>query len=205
MNLEFDKSARHGLAFSGGVDSSLLLAEMMRAGVDVKAYLVHTAFLAPFEFDDANLVAHALGAPFEFIELDMLAHEDVCANPADRCYLCKRVIFSTILERMRQDGRTVLCDGTNATDDPVRRPGMRALAELGVRSPLREAGWTKDMIRARARELDLPTAEKPSFSCYATHVPTGEPITASSLTAAAANPVEAVRVWAQRRGSHESR
>ena len=202
MGLTFDIGVPYGLAFSGGVDSSLLLAEMMRAGVDVKAYLVHTAFLASFEMDDARRVAEHLSAPLEVIELDILSHEDVCANPLNRCYLCKRTIFGTILEHMATEGRTVLCDGTNASDDPARRPGMRALVEMGVRSPLREAGLTKDLIRARARELGLPTATKPSYSCYATHVPDGCPITAASLAEAAAHPEAEVSRWiGEREGS----
>lgn len=199
MELAFDTNVRYGLAFSGGVDSSLLLAEMARAGVDVKAYLVQTAFLAPFEMDDARRVAETVGAPLEVIDLDILSHADVCANPENRCYLCKTVIFTTILGRMAEEGRTMLCDGTNATDDPARRPGMRALTELGVRSPLREAGLTKDMIRERARELGLPTAEKPSYSCYATHVPAGEPLTAASLARAAAHPEPEVASWIGKR------
>lgn len=200
-HLDLDPTVRYGLAFSGGTDSALLLAELLAAGCDVVAYTVRSAFQAPFEADDAAVVAERLGARHEVLDVDVLSHADVAANPPDRCYLCKRVIFSTILARMREDGRTVLCDGTNASDDPARRPGMRALVELGVRSPLREAGLTKDDVRALSRELGLPTAEKPSFSCYATRVPTGESLTPASLARAAATPNDVVDGWVARRGS----
>lgn len=180
-----DPHARYGLAFSGGCDSSFLLAAMMRAGLDVKAYYVYTAFQAAFELDDARRVIAETGAPFELIRSDVLARDEVCANPPDRCYRCKRFVFGTVLEHMAADGRNVLCDGTNATDDPARRPGFRALAELGVRSPLREEGFTKDDVRAVSRAIGLSTADKPNFSCFATHVPAGERITQEALDAVA--------------------
>lgn len=172
---------RYGLAFSGGCDSSFLLAAMRRAGLDVKAYMVMTAFQAPFELEDARRVVEETGAEFELIRADILSQADVCANPPDRCYLCKRFIFGQVLAAMERDGRRVLLDGTNATDDPANRPGFRALAELGVRSPLREAGFTKDDVRAASRVMSLPTADKPNFSCFATKVPPGEPLTRESL------------------------
>ena len=118
---------------------------------------------------------------FRVLELDILSQDDICANPPDRCYLCKRFIFGQVLAAMERDGRRVLLDGTNATDDPANRPGFRALAELGVRSPLREAGFTKDDVRAASRAMSLPTADKPNFSCFATKVPPGEPLTRESL------------------------
>lgn len=180
-HLGFDPGARYGLAFSGGCDSSYLLAEMVRAGADVKAYMVKTAFQAAFEVEDARRVIEETGAAFELIEADVLSREDICANPWDRCYLCKRYIFGTILDRMKRDGRHVLVDGTNASDDPARRPGFRALDELGVRSPLREAGLTKDDVRARSRALGVSTADKPSFSCFATKVPEKTRITREEI------------------------
>lgn len=177
----FARTPRFAVAFSGGCDSSYLLAAAVEAGCDVKAYMVNTAFQPAFELEDARRVVDACGAAFEVIEADVLAEDAICANPPDRCYLCKRFIFGTILERMARDGYDVLADGTNASDDPERRPGFRALAELGVVSPLRRAGMTKDEVRSASRALGVPTADKPSFSCLATKVPEGEPITAASL------------------------
>lgn len=167
---------RYGLAFSGGCDSSFLLAALVHAGIDVKAYMVMTAFQAPFELDDAQRVAEEIGAEFELIRADILSHDEVCANPPDRCYWCKRFIFGTILDAMERDGRKILLDGTNASDDPSRRPGFRALAELGVVSPLRDAGFSKDCVRAASRLMGLSTADKPNFSCFATRVPAGNRI-----------------------------
>lgn len=172
---------RYGLAFSGGCDSSFLLAALVRAGIDVKAYMVMTAFQAPFELDDAQRVVEEIGAEFELIRADILSHDEVCANPPDRCYWCKRFIFGTILDAMERDGRKILLDGTNASDDPSRRPGFRALAELGVVSPLRDVGFSKDCVRAASRLMGLSTANKPNFSCFATRVPAGNRIDQAAL------------------------
>ena len=180
-----DKSARYGLAFSGGCDSMLLLALLTRGGYDVAPYTLATAFQAPFELQDARDGARAMGAELTEIKADVLADKRICANPPDRCYWCKRFIFGRILGAMEKAGRTVLLDGSNASDDPARRPGMRVLGELGVRSPLRELGLAKDDVRALSRELGLFTAEKPSFSCYATKVPAGAPLTQEALDAVA--------------------
>lgn len=182
-----DPSAKYGLAFSGGTDSALLLAALTQACLDVKAYMVFSQFQAPFELDDARRVVEETGADFQLIRADVLARPEVCENPWDRCYWCKRFIFGTVLEAMEADGRAVLLDGTNASDDPARRPGFRALAELGVRSPLREAGFTKDDVRQVSRSLGLWTAEKPNFSCFATKVPEGQAITQEALDQAARN------------------
>lgn len=197
--LEFDSSKKYGLAFSGGSDSSCLLAEMLDAGIDVKPYFVKTAFQADFELEDARMVTKFLGTSFELIELDIFSQELVCANPHDRCYHCKHFIFSNILKRMERDGRTILVDGTNATDDPERRPGFRALAELSVVSPLRAAGWSKDDVRARSSEWGLFTATKPNFSCFATKVPQDERITPEALAKVRMDSKEAIQAWCQQR------
>ena len=186
----FARTPRLAVAFSGGCDSSYLVAAARHAGVDVRAYLVRTAFQLPCEIADAERLAAELGFELAIVDADVLAEDAICANPPERCYRCKRFIFSTILKRFEEDGLagTPLADGTNATDDPARRPGFRALAELDVVSPLRRAGLGKDDVRAASRGLGLFTAGKPSFSCLAVHVPEGERITAASLKAAARSP-----------------
>ncbi len=181
----FVRTPRLAVAFSGGCDSSYLLAAALHAGCKVKAYGVRTAFQPAFEIDDARRLAVELGADFEPIDADVLAHDEVCENGPDRCYRCKTFIFSTIRARMAADGFEVLADGTNTTDDPANRPGFQALAELDVVSPLRRAGMSKDDVRVASRELGLFTADKPSFSCLAVHVPKGERITQAALDAAA--------------------
>lgn len=171
------------LAFSGGCDSAYLLSALIDRGVEVKPYMVNSAFQASFELDDALRVAHELQIAIEVIDADVLSQEAVCANGPDRCYQCKRFIFGTIIKRMTEEGYAVLVDGTNASDDPARRPGFRALKELGVLSPLRLAGMTKEEVRAASRKRALFTGDKPSFSCLATKVEPGVRLTEESLEA----------------------
>lgn len=179
----FARNPRFALAFSGGCDSSYLLAAALAAGCEVRAYLVKTAFQPVFETEDALRFAAEQSIDLSVIEADVLSQQAICENPPDRCYRCKHFIFSTILQHMNADGYTVLADGTNVSDNPERRPGFRALAELGVVSPLRRAGMTKDDVRSASRELGLFTADKPSFSCLAVHVAPGEYLTAEALEA----------------------
>ena len=177
----FAQCPRVGLAFSGGVDSSYLLYAALRSGAAVVAYYVKSAFQPRFELDDARRLAGELGADMTVLELDVLADPAVRANPADRCYHCKKRIFSAIAAQALADGYPVLLDGTNASDDAGDRPGMRALRELEVRSPLRECGLTKAEIRRRSREAGLFTWDKPAYACLATRIPTGTELTAAGL------------------------
>lgn len=180
----FARTPRLAVAFSGGSDSSYLLTAARRAGVDVKAYIVRTAFQPVFEMDDALRLVDELGATYELIDADVLAQDAICANEPKRCYTCKTFIFSTIRAHMKTDGYEVLVDGTNTTDDPANRPGFQALAELDVVSPLRRAGMSKENVRAAARAIGLFTADKPSFSCLAVNVPAGQRITQEALDVA---------------------
>lgn len=185
MNLlEFFRDhPKAALAFSGGVDSAYLLYAAKAAGADVRAYYVKSVFQPRFELKDAERLADQLAADLRILEADILAYGTVAANPPDRCYHCKRIIFQTIAEAARADGYTVLLDGTNASDEEDDRPGMRALRELSVRSPLRECGMTKAEIRRRSREAGLFTWEKPAYACLATRIPAGEPVTEEKLAA----------------------
>ena len=169
----FKENPRVAIAFSGGVDSSYLLYAALRYGARVRAYYVNSAFQPRFELEDARRLAGDLHADLR----DVLSSPTVTANPPDRCYHCKRVIFRTIAAAAVEDGFPVLLDGTNASDDAGDRPGMRALRELSVRSPLRECGLTKDEIRRLSREAGLFTWDKPAYACLATRIPTGQPIT----------------------------
>ncbi len=181
------------VAFSGGCDSSLVLAAAKLAGCEVRAYLVKTAFQPAFELNDARAVTDALDIPLTVVEADVLAEEAICANPPDRCYRCKRFIFDTVRRAAAADGFAVIVDGTNASDDPGRRPGFKALAEAGVVSPLRRAGMTKANVRHVLVGLEerfglepgALMAAKPSFPCLAVYVPEGEPIDEASLAEAA--------------------
>lgn len=184
MTLEafFKENPKTALAFSGGVDSSYLLYAAMQAGAEVRAYYVKTAFQPEFEYEDAMRLTKQLGAEVTVLRLDALCDPQVAANPANRCYYCKQNIFGSIWRAARADGFSVLLDGTNASDQADDRPGMKALRELKVRSPLREAGLTKAMIREKSRLAGLFTWDKPAYACLATRIPTGETITEEKLT-----------------------
>lgn len=169
------------LGFSGGVDSSYLLYAGHKYGAEIKAYYVKTAFQPEFEFQDAHRLAEQLGVKMNVLELDALDNEQVVSNPSDRCYYCKTVIFGTLCQKAREDGIPLVIDGTNASDDVDDRPGMKALTELSVRSPLRECGMTKDKLRLLSKEVGLPTWNKPAYACLATRIPTGRIITEELL------------------------
>lgn len=177
----FERHPKCALAFSGGTDSALLLCEARRLGADVKAYFVKGPFQPQFELEDARRLAKELGAEMEVIETDVLALPEVAENGPRRCYYCKRAIFSLIFERARRDGYDTVIDGTNASDQVDDRPGMQAIAELGVLSPLRMCGVTKAQVRELSAEAGLFTARKPSYACLATRVPTGTAITREAL------------------------
>ena len=179
----FEKNPTAAIAFSGGVDSSYLLHEGLRLGKDIKAYYVKSQFQPEFEFEDAKRLCREIGAELTVLELDALSDPAVAANPADRCYHCKRNLFGTLAARALADGYTLLLDGTNASDDAGDRPGMRALKELHVCSPLRECGLTKAEIRRLSREAGLFTWDKPAYACLATRIPSGDAITAKKLLA----------------------
>ncbi len=177
----FKAHTRVALAFSGGTDSSYLLYAAKKSGCDVHAYYIHSQFQPEFELKDAHRLADQLGAEMTVIQLDALANPKVVENPADRCYYCKHTLFETLTARAKADGYDLLIDGTNASDDAGDRPGMKALQELAVVSPLRDCGITKDMVRKYARLADLFTWDKPAYACLATRVPTGQAISAEML------------------------
>ena len=179
----FEKNPKAALAFSGGVDSAYLLYAAKDAGADVKAYYVKTDFQPEFELEDARRLAEELGADMEIIYLDVLADPMVEANPADRCYHCKKHIFRAIIDHAQKDGYDLVMDGTNASDDPGDRPGVRALREYGVRSPLRDCGLTKADIRVLSREAGLFTWDKPAYACLATRIQTDQKIIYKTLKA----------------------
>lgn len=177
----FQECPKVALGFSGGVDSAYLLYAALDHGAQVRPYFIKTAFQPQFELEDARRLCAQLGVELTVVELDVLQIPGVAENPPDRCYHCKRALFGRLRQQARADGYTVLIDGTNASDDAGDRPGMRALGELSVRSPLRECGITKAQVRALSKEAGLFTWDKPAYACLATRVPTGEAITPETL------------------------
>ena len=179
----FAQNPKAAIAFSGGVDSAYLLYAAIKYGADVKAYYVKGPFQPHFELEDARRLASELGADMEIIPLNVLENDDISSNPPERCYHCKRAILTAIMDRAGKDGFGLLLDGSNASDDAADRPGMRALKELSVRSPLRECGLTKAEIRRLSKEAGLFTHNKSAYACLATRIPTGEAITPEKLEA----------------------
>ena len=178
----FRENPRAALAFSGGTDSAYLLYEALQCGAEVRPYYVKTPFQPRFELDDALRLTKELGTELTVIEYDILNDGLVSANPADRCYHCKKKLFGLLLrERAANDGFSLIIDGTNASDDAGDRPGMRALRELEVASPLRLCGLTKARVRELSREAGLFTWNKPAYACLATRIPAGTPIDAETL------------------------
>ena len=179
----FSQNQKVALAFSGGVDSAYLLYAAIQAGCDIHAYYVKSAFQPEFELEDAKRLAKELKIDMTVLELDVLSDSNITDNPANRCYFCKKKIFSKIIEAAKADGYDVIIDGNNASDDVNDRPGMKAVQELQVRSPLRECGITKSEVRRLSKEAGLFTWDKPAYACLATRIPTGVTITAEKLYA----------------------
>ena len=179
----FIRYPRAAVAFSGGVDSAYLLYAAKKYAEEVQPYYVKSEFQPGFELADAKRLASELDMEIKVLDVDVITLENIGANPPDRCYYCKKAIFTSIINAAKDDGFEILLDGTNASDEAGDRPGMRALRELSVLSPLRECGLTKEEIRRRSREAGLFTWNKPAYACLATRIPAGEHITREKLKA----------------------
>ncbi len=171
------------VAYSGGVDSTLLLALCLaELGPEkVLAVTVRSELLTPGEVAEAGQIAASLGARHRFVDAQVLADPDVAANPPERCYYCKRALFTAMRRMAEAEGLAALVHGANADDTGDHRPGMRAAVELGARAPLLEAGLTKQEIRAASQQLNLPTWDKPAMACLASRFPYGTPLTPEAL------------------------
>lgn len=197
LNDFWKENPKAAIAFSGGVDSSYLLYTAVQAGAKVTAYYADTAFQPAFEREDALRLAKDVGAELKILPLSVLEVPEVVENPKNRCYYCKRTIFSALAAAAAADGYSLILDGTNASDQVSDRPGMQALRELSVRSPLRERGLTKAEIRELSRQAGLFTWDKPAYACLATRVPAGEEITQEKLekTEKAEDYLRSVGLW----------
>lgn len=178
------QQAARGLcvAFSGGVDSAVVLKLACAASRrPVHAVTFHTQLHPASDLALARRLAAEYGARHTVIEIDEFADPRIMQNPPERCYLCKRLLFTALREYAQQEGLGCLLDGTNADDLTAYRPGLRALSELGVLSPLAELGVCKAQVRQLAQQLGIAVAQRPSAPCLATRLPYGAPITRALL------------------------
>lgn len=173
------------VAFSGGADSSLILKLAANAARDsghkVYGIMMHTMLHPVGEVEDAQAVAEEIGAEFRVLQIDELKGADILDNPVDRCYRCKKYLFRNLIEEGEKLGVAAVLEGTNEDDLHVYRPGLRAIQELGIHSPLAEAGMTKAEVRRLAGELGVSVSNKPSMPCLATRFPYGTRISYEAM------------------------
>lgn len=171
------------VAYSSGVDSTLLLriAYDVLGSDNVIAVTAVSPFFPKKETTEAVEFCKTLGIRHFFVETDEMQIEGFAENPPDRCYICKKALFSELMAVAEQNGMLYTCEGSNMDDLGDYRPGLKAIAELGVKSPLRYAELYKSEIRELSKELELPTWKKQSFACLASRFVYGEYITAEKL------------------------
>ncbi len=163
------------VAFSGGVDSTFLLAAGKEAlGENILAITVSTPYVAGWEKEESKEIAKDLGVEHTILKYPLF--ENIKNNPPQRCYLCKKQIFTAILEEAERRGFAFVADGTNVDDYQDIRPGIKALRELKISSPLAKANMGKDDIRRLSKEMDLPTWDKPAYACLLSRLPFHTPI-----------------------------
>jgi uncharacterized protein len=168
------------VAFSGGVDSTFLLARALRIpGLRVEAGIVASPVYTKEETDSALAFCDQRNIPHHTVTENDIGHIE--SNPEDRCYHCKTRLFGEMIDLAKSLGLKVCADGTNAEDLSDYRPGLKAVGELGIRSPLAEAGLTKNDIRLLSRRMRLPTWNKPSMACLSSRFPFGTAITPDRL------------------------
>lgn len=168
------------IAFSGGVDSSLLLKvaciNAEKNKTKVFAITMHTTLHTMNEIENSRVIAREIGAEHLIINVDELKEAGIENNPVERCYLCKKYLFQKLLNKAETLGIKTILDGTNEDDMHMFRPGLKALKELEIKSPLAEADFTKADVRKLAEEYGLSASKKPSTPCLATRFPYGSRI-----------------------------
>ena len=170
------------VAFSGGVDSTLLAVVAHRVLQDKMLAVTAVSPTYPEQqLEEATALARQYQLPYQVVRTNEFESEAFLGNPPERCYYCKLDLYRQLRVLTDQKGLAVILDGANRDDEGDYRPGHRAAAEMGVRSPFRELGFTKAAIRELSRELGLPTWDKPAYACLASRIPYGTPITAAAL------------------------
>ena len=170
------------VAYSGGVDSTFLAVTAHEVlGKNSLAVFAASPVAPPMEKEEAGDLAHNVGLRFKIIESNEMSNPDFVANPPERCYYCKRELYSELKPIAKAEGLKWIADGTNADDLHDFRPGRKASAEAGIRSPLLEAGLTKTEIRQLSHAKSLPTWDRPASPCMASRIPYGIPVTAETL------------------------
>ena len=169
------------LAYSGGVDSSFLMKAMKLSGMRFLAVTAFSGTMPEKDFREALSFAEEIGVDHLVIHTDELSNESFVSNPHDRCFYCKEELFSKLREISAERGYRHIFDGTNADDLSDYRPGLKAAALCGVRSPLAENGFSKEDIRRMSRELGLSAWDRPSSPCLSSRFPYGRRITLSGL------------------------
>lgn len=178
----FEKQPSAIVAFSGGVDSALLCAAAYAAlGDRMLAVTIHSPVESSESIETAKAFAAQVGFKHRVIGYNDLENPAFVANPPDRCYVCKKARFESLLEFAKREGFATLVEGTNADDVNDYRPGRKAVLELGIQSPLMELGFSKSEIRALLKALGLPNWNRPSAPCFATRFPYGSPVTQPGL------------------------
>ena len=170
------------VAYSGGVDSTLLLRlAHEELGGRARAVVAVSETYPAQEKEEAQGLAQEMGVALEVVRTGELEDEQFVRNSPQRCYFCKRALFAKLAQRAKELGLAYVVDGSNADDARDFRPGRRARAEWGVRSPLEEAGLSKAEVRTISREMGLRTWSKPAYACLASRIPYGERITEEVL------------------------
>ena len=170
------------IAYSGGVDSAFLLAAAHRAlGERAVGAIADSPSLPRQALADALALGERIGARVETVRTEELADENYASNPLNRCYFCKAELFQRLDQMARDRGFAAIAYGENADDARQVRPGLKAAQEFAVVAPLKEAGLTKEEIRALSRELNLPTADAPAQPCLSSRIPHGTPVSIEAL------------------------
>ncbi|MCU0629929.1 MAG: ATP-dependent sacrificial sulfur transferase LarE [Methanoregulaceae archaeon] len=191
MNIEDKKKALENIitgcgsmlvSFSGGVDSTLLAVLAHEVlGERCRAIFLDSPLVPRTAVEDAKVIAKELGFPLDIVEIPLMEHENVCKNPADRCYHCKKISSKFLRYKAEEYDLACIADGINVSDTGEHRPGLTAATEEGILHPFIMAGFTKEEIRQIAHDYGLPVWNKPSAACLASRVPYGDEITTIRL------------------------